>query len=1030
MKYSDFFPSYPSLQNYESLYQELYQKKEFYDLKGIGELNDFRHYQLIPARFLSPWTFYQRLLLIHDTGTGKSASISAALDLLKKHDGEITFIYLTSNDTLVKNFKGYKNTRGKWQDGLVQRHCNWINSRLKKENWANINSFYRRYNMFFSTFGSFKRDLEKISKSRLHKVFLVLDEAHHLVTKNIRDKKSNYSFLMDFIENRRELKLLVSTATPMRDDALELLHLLNLVVPVPFPTEKKFFNQYLTDNSNDKKSDLIVFDFQPGKDEKFRNKIAGYVSVVRQKIQNVYPQYMGSLEGDMSSTLIFIDTMDSYQQKIYLESWDKQEEDDDDSDEEEKDEKNDKLDSLYNNSIQASLMVFPTVEVNAEDKFRPYGRFAAKKFVSLRGPERNNFNKLFFEKSGLIQFPENLNDMKHNLETLKRYSIVYHDIIKNILQAKAKGRCIYVYSEKINGSGILRCIYLLKQCFNFQVTDSQKSAINYSTMEKKDRLVFLADEDIQELVEMFNNPNNRHGEYFRVIFGTDKTTEGITLKNIQEIHITTPGWNFGKKNQAEGRGIRIGSHSALLDEIKEKNKSNGRKVKEEINVEIYMHCANPGDLSKSVNYLQYKRSEIKERNIYLFQYQMLIAAVDCQLNYEQNYRNNAIDNSAECYFKKCEYKCDGIEKIDLDNNDIKKGNFNTYFIDANKNIIKEISTLYSHSNIPRTFNEIKLSLENSHHYSDFQIYYTINKMIDTPIMISLNNGNKHFLIEQNGYILTSPTREITLWDNKGPYIESTSIQPRFAIKEDTNSLLIKMYQNEDFLKEKMSLFDEIMKTNDISQIISFFQSFPLFVQDYIISLYPKLRLLKTAEYNENTKKIKFKMQTETKEINLNNNTASTNRIVISAEEERLEKNPFGFYAIQSGKSFKIRDVSNPKMLENTKTKTKGQEITTIKVFQLIYYISKLLPRIPDEFDRLVPKTFQNRLKLFKDLTREQIENSFDLYQKEFTIFQKDGISFETKKLILFLKELFSSKKTILINILKEKLQENNLILQI
>ena len=45
---------------------------------------------------------------------------------------------------------------------------------------------------------------------------------------------------MDFIENRRELKLLVSTATPMRDDALELLHLLNLVVPVPFPTEKSF----------------------------------------------------------------------------------------------------------------------------------------------------------------------------------------------------------------------------------------------------------------------------------------------------------------------------------------------------------------------------------------------------------------------------------------------------------------------------------------------------------------------------------------------------------------------------------------------------------------------------------------------------------------------------------------------------------------------------------------------------------------------------------------------------------------------
>jgi hypothetical protein len=881
--------------------------------------------------------------------------------------------------------------------------------------------------MFFSTFGSFKRDLEKISKSRLHKVFLVLDEAHHLVTKNIRDKKSNYSFLMEFIENRRELKLLVSTATPMRDDALELLHLLNLVVPVPFPTEKKFFNQYLTDNSVDKKNDLVVYDFQAGKDENFRHKIAGYVSVVRQKIQNVYPQYMGSLEGDMKSTLVFVDNMDSLQQKIYLESWERRDDDDEDSDEEEK---NDKLDSLYNNSIQASLMVFPIIEVTTNEKFKPYGRFAAKKFVSLRGPERNNFNKLFFEKSGLIQSPESLNDMKHNLEIIKKYSIVYHDIIKNILQAKSKGKCIYVYSEKINGSGILRCIYLLKQCFNFQVTDSRKSVYNYNNIEKKDRLIFLADEDIQELVDMFNNPNNKHGEYFRVIFGTDKTTEGITLKNIQEIHITTPGWNFGKKNQAEGRGIRIGSHTALLDEMKEKNKSNSRKMKEEINVEIYLHCANPSDLTKSVNYLQYKRSEIKERNIYLFQYQMLIAAVDCQLNYEQNYRSNAIDNSAECYFKKCEYKCDGIEKIDLDNNDIKKGNFNTYFIDANKNIIKEISALYSYNNIPRTFNEIKLSLENSHHYSDFQIYYTINKMIDTPIMISLDNGNKHFLVEQNGYILTSPTREITLWENKSPCLESSSIEPRFAIKEDTNSLLIKMYQNEDFLQEKMSLFDEIMKSNNISQIISFFQSFPIFVQNYIISLYPKLSMLKTAEYNENTKKIKYKINSEMKEINLNNNTKSSNNIMISAEEERLEKNPFGFYAIQSGKSFKIRDVSNPNMLENTKTKTKGQEVTTIKVFQLIYYISKLLSNIPEEFESLVPKTFLNRFKAFKELTNEQIENNFDLYQKEVAIFQKDEMSFETKKLILFLKELFSSKKTILINILKKNIEENNLILQI
>ena len=42
------------------------------------------------------------------------------------------------------------------------------------------------------------------------------------------------------------------------------------------------------------------------------------------------------------------------------------------------------------------------------------------------------------------------------------------------------------------------------------------------------------------------------------------------------------------------------------------------KSKEEINVEIYMHCAESGDLTKSVNYLQYKRSEIKREGIYTY----------------------------------------------------------------------------------------------------------------------------------------------------------------------------------------------------------------------------------------------------------------------------------------------------------------------------------------------------------------------------------------------------------------------------
>lgn len=1012
MKYSDFFPSYPSLDNYETIYQELYKKKEFYDLKGIGELNDFRHYQLIPARFLSPWTFYQRLLLLHDTGTGKSATICAALDLLKKNDPNVTFIYLVSNDTLVKNFKGYKNTAGKWQKGMIEKHCHWAKTRLETESWTNVNSFFRRYGMYFSTFGSFKRDLEKINKSRLRKVFLVLDEAHHLITKNVLDKKSNYSFLMDFIKNIRDLKLLVSTATPMRDDALEIIYLLNMVVPIPFPTGKEFFKKYLViEEGTEVNQDLNVYHFQAGRDVRFRNKLAGYVSVVRQKIENVYPVYMGNLEGTMKSTKITIDNMESYQTNVYMNTWEKRNETNDDGEDEDGGEKNE-LDSLYNNSIQASLMVFPPINTEEAEVFKPYGRFATQKFLVMRGNEKNRFNKFFFEQTKLIESPQSSEEMKQNLDIIKKYSIVYHDIIRNILKAKKNGKCIYVYSEKINGSGILRCIYLLHQCFNFEIVDSKKNIYHGSSLPPGDRLIFLADQDIQDLVASFNDPKNRHGEYFRVIFGTDKTTEGITLKNIQEIHITTPGWNFGKKNQAEGRGIRISSHEALLKEMNE------------IHVNIYLHCASPNNLQNSVNYLQYVRSEIKERNINLFQYQMLIGAIDCQLNYEQNFRSNAMDGSAECYFEKCEYECDGIKKKELTDSEIQKGNFNTYFLDANKNIIKSISKLYSYNNIPRTFDEIKQYL-GDFHYSDFQIYYTINTIIDTPIMIVLDNGNKRFLVEQDGFVFTTPTREITQWHDKKPILESSSIAPRFSIQEDTDSLLIKLYHQEDYLREKMAILREILEKNNIEQIVSFFQSFPLFVQNIMINLFPKLEMLKNAEYNSNTKKLKYKDGNKTHEINFNNATPP----VEGLEEKDLQTNELGFYAIQSGKTFKIRDISDPRMLQNSKTKTKGQDINTIKVFQLIYYISKLFDSVTEQFENMVPRSFLNRLNDFKNTSQEDILKSFDNYSKDHPIFTRIDYSFESKKLIVFLKELFSSKKIRLVNLLKEEMKSRNLVVQ-
>ena len=952
MKFIDFFPSYPSLNN-PNFYQQLYEKKEFYDLSEKGKEGTFLNHQLIPSRFLSPWTFYQSLLLVHDTGTGKSGCAASTLDVLKSFDEEITMIYITSNDTLIRNFKKE-----------LLKLCPWI--RKKKKTYENENTFFRRNQMYFSTFGSFERDLEKVSVLKLKKVFFILDEVHHLVTKQLK----NYDKVIKYLKLVPEKKILALTATPMRDDSLELIYLLNLVLPIPLPTGKEFIKEYL---DYEKENDLNKYMWKPNKDIQFRKKIAGYVSVFRQKVENVSVEYIGENTPNLEFTKVFLDRMTPNQSRVYMTTWNNREgeEDNVDIDNEE--------DSLYNRSIQSSLMVFPN---------NLYGSSGSKEYT-FRGLQ---FKQKFFEETGMKENPKTEEELNSNLDILKNYSITYYSIIRNILKCKKEKKSVYVYSEKINGSGILRCIYLLQQCFNFSSVSSDYSLKNI-LREKKDRLIFLGNEDIMKLIELFNHSENCYGEYVRVIFGTDKTTEGITLKNIQQIHITTPGWNFGKKNQAEGRGIRFGSHNDL-------------GMEKTIKVEIYNHCAVPNSLEESVNYLQYFRSEIKEKNIYLFSYAMLISSIDCQMNYYQNYQSNAEDNSAQCYFQKCQYQCDGITDENLSSEKIDVGNYNTYFLDVNKKIIEEVQNLFFMNQYPKTFQEIKHKLSHQK-FSEFQIYYTLISMIETPILIPLRDGTKKYLLEENGYVYLSSDRNILLWENKKPLFELEYQKPSFQIEKNTVLMKELLVRNEKILNEKIQLFQTLMKENKVKDVYILFQSFPEFLQNIFIKEFPNLSLLKEGKYDEKTNTIKREKESKSNE---------------KVEEEKvkeLEKNPYGLYAIPMKDSFKIRDVSESSKVKDKRTKTKGQDVRTIEVSKLVSYILRLRKSLEKDILDFTEKEFHI----------EDHEKEFQEIMNKYPIFKEKKYLKKEQELILFLMIMFSNKRRILIQIIKKEIDKLNLMVK-
>jgi hypothetical protein len=63
--------------------------------------------------------------------------------------------------------------------------------------------------------------------------------------------------------------------------------------------------------------------------------------------------------------------------------------------------------------------------------------------------------------------------------------------------------------------------------------------------------------------EIFNDTKNSKGEYLKVILGTTSIMEGVSFKNVKNVHILNPWWNESRIQQVIARAIRFKSHHSL-----------------------------------------------------------------------------------------------------------------------------------------------------------------------------------------------------------------------------------------------------------------------------------------------------------------------------------------------------------------------------------------------------------------------------------------------------------------------------------
>ena len=59
------------------------------------------------------------------------------------------------------------------------------------------------------------------------------------------------------------------------------------------------------------------------------------------------------------------------------------------------------------------------------------------------------------------------------------------------------------------------------------------------------------------------NDRNKYGSLIRVLMITKRGAEGISLKNVRQVHLLEPYWNTIRVKQVIGRAVRAGSHLAL-----------------------------------------------------------------------------------------------------------------------------------------------------------------------------------------------------------------------------------------------------------------------------------------------------------------------------------------------------------------------------------------------------------------------------------------------------------------------------------
>ena len=1057
----DFFPIY-TMEDEKEFYNSVPIKKEFDDARAV--LNEPRpqrgeqlKHQAFMMRFLSPHTPYDKMIAFHGLGSGKTALLTSVAEYAKMvKTGELSnnkVIILTRNPTLRKNMINEivcVATAGKYEPPLRDPKTRELLSkdtqRRRVEKAIGVEYEILTFTMFVKEI--YNKSNEQL-RAEYSNRYILIDEAHNIKlqpNKKSKDEEdilglqlrsrgvSNYKEIHRLLHCITGCKILLLTATPMRDQPSEICNLLNLILPLDKQLNKKEFKN-------------IFFDGNKFKDEmknEFKSYIRNRISYVRSSTTDINIVNEGVVDDGFKYTKTVLLDMDDYQDEKYKEAYKKDMgsntelnadiEVEDDGEEE-------GSSGLWLNSRQASMFVpFDKVKLN-----------------DLIIKDRNNYRP----SEHLINYlKKNGDSLDAMLKQLKKCSVKYWLVVRDLY--KYPNQKFFIYSNIVKGPGALLLGAIL-EVFGFdhapnikEVEGSTycqtqgKESKDLPISENPNRMLVLTGSTLTStqldnmVNNIFNNKKNVYGDYIRVIIGSHIIGEGVSFKHIRRIYMLTPGWNSASTEQAIGRGIRYKSHEEL--------KPNER------NVSILRVSVQPvieiDETYGSIDSQMYKISEDKDIRIKQVERLMKEISVDCALNRSRNILPTDKPNTKECdYMDSCEYKCDLVdEKFYYSNwvGDRIVDTYNLYYAEREINIVKlavrkafeykfafDFEELYKFiqddiKNIPSLVLARALDsmiVNNDTVYNKFGIvnylredrnmFFLVDDPLETPIFTSYYYSKE-----------PSPEKSIGSYETILQYFQYDRI-------EDIINILIKNQNNDRILS---SIFNNL--SAEISQ---------KFVEIFYIA-----KIKKSGENKELQDFILRKFSMFLKDINGNiiSNVNPTNIRVLEKgklvwediNEEQIEKlksmksdklnelknNPYRIYAVitdkykdkkEAHKNLKIVEINEKKSYGGTSCSTTPYDLNTI--IGIYYGLIKKARELGAELPSIGNKTYALKdIKKFKNF--DAIEKY--IFDNKYINELRDYI-LDTDPLKEFINRLSSDKekKKVKKYITKDKLDDDDIM---